>query len=400
MADYLSAAEAANRLGVSRQTLYAYVSRGLLRAHETSDPRQRRYALDSVTRLAEARRRGRRPKEVAKATLDWGLPVLESAITLIQGGRLFYRGVDAAALAKDATVEDVAASLWRLPAATAFGPTPPATPKVMAALAHHYENTPRDEALLPLFAAATSDDGTALWQHDPRRLAEGCGALVRILLSRVADVAPDAAPLHRQLAKAWRLDRKGADLVRMALVLCADHELNASSFTARCVASTGASLRAAVIGGLAALSGGRHGGMTARIETFWRSLDDGNVAVQLRRRLAADEALPGFGHPLYPDGDTRAAVLLAHILPGYPRARALVTAANQLTGQAPNIDFALVALRRFLKLPEGGAFGLFALGRSVGWIAHAIEQRETGQLIRPRAVYTGPIPDGMAHDAV
>ncbi|MGA3005104.1 MAG: citrate synthase family protein [Acetobacteraceae bacterium] len=396
MADYLSAAEAATRLGVSRQTLYAYVSRGLLRAHETSDPRQRRYASEAVARLADERRRGRRPKEVAKATLDWGLPVLESAITLIQDGHLLYRGVDAVALARAATVEDVAALLWQLPAATAFGPTPPETPTVIPALADHLKAVPREEALLPLFAAATSDDGTAFWQRDPRRIAEGCGALVRTLLACVAGVPPNAAPLHGQLAKAWQLDSKGADLIRRALVLCADHELNASSFTARCVASTGASLRAAVIGGLAALSGGRHGGMTARIETFWRGLDEANLAVDLRRRLAADEALAGFGHPLYPAGDTRATVLLEPILPHFPLARELVTAAEHLTGHAPNIDFALVTLRRFLKLPEGSAFGLFALGRSVGWIAHAIEQRATGQLIRPRAVYTGPLPDRSA----
>jgi len=390
--DYLSANEAATRLGVSRQTLYAYVSRGLLRAHDTEDPRQRRYSSDAVARLADQRRRGRRPKEVAKATLDWGLPVMESAITLIQGGQLSYRGTDAVALAETASVEDVAASLWRLPAAAAFGAAAPAMPEIMTALTRHYKGAPRDEALLPLFATATSDDGSALWQHDPRRLAEGCGALVRIMLSCVADAPPSAAPLHRQLAKAWRLDGKSADLLRMALVLCADHELNASSFTARCVASTGASLRAAVIGGLAALSGGRHGGMTARIETFWAGLDNGTVLPQMRRRLAAGEALPGFDHPLYPDGDPRATLLLAHLLPHFPRARQLVTAAVQLTGHAPNIDFSLVVLRRFLKLPEGAAFGVFALGRSVGWIAHALEQRETGQLIRPRAIYTGPIP--------
>jgi citrate synthase len=396
VADYLSAAEAARRLGVSRQTLYAYVSRGLLRAHESSDPRQRRYASEAVARLAEERRRGRRPKEVAKATLDWGLPVLESAITLIVGGRLFYRGSDAVELAKTASVEDVAALLWRLPAATAFGGTPPVLPKTMPALAHHYRDTLPDEALLPLFAAATGDDGSAPWRHDPDRLAPGCGDLVRVLSACVAGEPPGTAPLHRQLAKVWRLDAKGADLVRMALVLCADHELNASSFTARCVASTGASLRAAVIGGLAALSGGRHGGMTSRIETFWHGLDDGDLVVQLRRRLSADEALPGFGHPLYPNGDVRATVLLSHILPRFPRARALVRAVDQLTGRPPNIDLALVTLRRFLKLPDGGAFGLFALGRSVGWIAHALEQRETGQLIRPRAVYTGPIPDAAA----
>ncbi len=385
--DFLSSAEAARRLGVSRQTLYSYVSRGLLRAHETSDPRQRRYASDAVARLADQRRRGRRPKEVAKATLDWGLPVLESAITLVHGGRLYYRGVDVVTLAKDAALEDVAALLWQLPAA--FGSPLPELPKHECAA----KGTLPEDALLPLFATATSDDGTAFWQRDPSRIAEGCAALVLTLAACVAGVPPRAAPLHRQLAKAWRLDARGADLIRMALVLCADHELNASSFTARCVASTGASLRAAVIGGLAALSGGRHGGMTSRIETFWRGLDEANLAVELRRRLAADQALAGFGHPLYPAGDTRATILLEAILPHFPQARVLVTAAQQLTGHAPNIDFALVTLRRFLGLPEGSAFGMFALGRSVGWIAHAIEQRETGQLIRPRAVYTGPLPD-------
>jgi citrate synthase len=387
--EYLSAQEAAKTLGVSRQTLYSYVSRGLLRAHDTSDPRQRRYAADAVARLAEDRRRGRRPKEVAKATLDWGMPVLESAITLIQGGRLFYRGIDAMELAKTASLEEVAGLLWRVPAAVAFGPHALAVPTTNGAPAGDLADAARDEALLSLFAAATTDDATAIWQTDPRRLAEGRGALVRAMLSCVTGAPPGPHPLHEQLAAIWKLDAAGADLVRMALVLYADHELNASSFTARCVASTGASLRAAVIGGLAALSGARHGGAIARIETFWRSLEPGGVLGQLRRRLTAGEAVPGFGHPLYPDGDPRAAAMLERVLPHDLDARSVVEAVEKLTGRRPNVDFAMVAVRRHLLLPEGSAFGLFALGRSVGWIAHAIEQRESGQLIRPRAVYTG-----------
>ena len=386
MTEYLSAQEAANSLGVSRQTLYSYVSRGLLRAHDTTDPRQRRYAADAVARLAEDRRRGRRPKEVAKATLDWGMPVLESAITLIQGGRLFYRGIDAMELARTASLEEVAALLWRVPSAVAFGPE--ANGVVWADAA-------RDEALLSLFAAATTDDATAIWQTDPRRLAEGRGALVRAMLSCVTGAPAGALPVHEQLAAVWKLDAAGADLVRMALVLYADHELNASSFTARCVASTGASLRAAVIGGLAALSGARHGGAIARIETFWRSLEPGGVLGQLRRRLTAGEEVPGFGHPLYPDGDPRAAAMLERVLPHDLDARSVVEAVEELTGLRPNVDFGMVAVRRHLLLPEGSAFGLFALGRSVGWIAHAIEQRESGQLIRPRAVYTGVMGAGI-----
>ena len=393
MPDYLSAADAAKRLGVSRQTLYAYVSRGLLRAHETDDPRQRRYQAEVVERLAAERSRGRRPKEAAKATLDWGLPVLESAITLIQDGHLYYRGEDAVILAREARVETVASRLWRLPESAAFGPAPPRLQPIMPALIQHYADVPREEALLPLFAAASSGDATAPWQRDPRRLAEGCGTLVRLFVPFVTGGPPDSAPLHEQMAVAWGLDTAGADLVRMALVLCADHELNASSFTARCVASTGASLRAAVLAGLAALTGARHGGMTGRIETFWNGLAAGDPAAQLRHRLATGEELPGFGHPLYPDGDARATAILTAILPFFPQAQSLTAAAEELTGRRPNIDFALVALRRFLNLPQGSAFGLFALGRSIGWIAHALEQRETGQLIRPRAVYVGPVPE-------
>ena len=383
MPNDLTAREAAARLGVSRQTLYAYVSRGLLRAMESDDPRQSRYDAAAIDRLASQRRRGRRPKEVAKATLDWGLPVLESAITLIQDGHLYYRGHDALALARTASLEETAALLWRLPAIAAFGPAAPALEPGSGT---------GDETLLARFAAATIDDPTAFWQSDPARVAEGCGALVRALMACLTGTPPSAAPAHRQLADIWGLDEAGANLVRMALVLCADHELNASGFTARCIASTGASLRAAVIGGLAALSGGLHGGMTARIEGLWRGLEPGQIPFQLRRHLAAGGSLPGFGHPLYPAGDARAAALLAPILPQFPEARTFIAAAAGLTGSAPNIDFALVALRRHLGLPEGSAFGLFALGRCAGWIAHALEQRETGQLIRPRAVYTGVPP--------
>lgn len=150
--------------------------------------------------------------------------------------------------------------------------------------------------------------------------------------------------------------------------------------------------RAAVIGGLAAPTGGRHGGMTARVESFWNGVDQGDAVAILRRRLAAGEVLPGFGHPLYPEGDPRAKALLGRVLPQFAEARALVEGVEALTGRRPTLDFALVALRRHLRLPQGSAFGLFALGRALGWIAHALEQRSQAQLIRPRAVYSGPAP--------
>ena len=105
-------------------------------------------------------------------------------------------------------------------------------------------------------------------------------------------------------------------------------------------------------------------------------------------RLAEDRGLPGFGHPLYPQGDPRAAALLARFAPT-PILGALSEAVGTFTGQAPNIDFALVCLAETLKLPTDAPFALFATARCAGWIAHAIEQVQGGGIIRPRARYTG-----------
>jgi citrate synthase len=384
MAKLLTANEAAKRLGVSRQTLYAYVSRGLIRAYDADNPRERRYLAEAIERLAAERRRGRRPKEVAKAALHWGAPVIESAIATIEGGRLVYRGKDAVALAATASLEETAALLWQAPAALAFPDRAPAF--ATAAM----ERSAHD--LLARFAAATDDEATAIWRPTEALIA-GCGALLRMMAALVVDLPePSAAAIHVQVAEAFALDARGAELIRAALVLCADHELNASSFAARVVASTGASMRAAVIAGLAALTGPRHGAATARLEAWFDAVGGGDPDVVLRERLAAGEDAPGFGHPLYPNGDPRAAAILALLPDAAGAALAIAKAQERLTGRLPMLDFALVALRRALGLPRGAAFGLFALGRTVGWIAHALEQRERQSVIRPRAAYVGPRP--------
>jgi citrate synthase len=183
------------------------------------------------------------------------------------------------------------------------------------------------------------------------------------------------------------------------LVLCADHELNVSSFTARCVASSGASPYGAVIAGLAALEGPRHGGSSARAEAMLAELGrQRRLRAALAARLRRGDRVEGFGHPLYPDGDPRAAAILGWLraaLPGSVEVafvRAVAAAATAATGEAPNLDFALAATARVLKLPAGAPLMLFAIGRAIGWIGHALEQYATGQLIRPRAKYVGVVP--------
>src|SRR5271168_5200893 len=110
--EWINSAEAARRLGVSAATLYAYVSRGLLRSEATDGQRERRYRADDVVRLKRRRDVGRKAESIANHALDFGTPVLESALTLIEDGRLYYRGLDAAQLARTAALEDVAGLLW------------------------------------------------------------------------------------------------------------------------------------------------------------------------------------------------------------------------------------------------------------------------------------------------
>lgn len=389
---YLDAAAAAHSLGVSRATLYAYVSRGLVHTLPAQDdPRRRLYSALDIARLQQRKSVGRRPRAVAETTLDWGLPVLASSLTLIENGRLFYRGQDATLLADRATLEDIARLLWGCGAVDPFGQRSLAQPWDTAVLrqAATLPFTERCQMLLPLVA-----EGRAIaWKRKVDRLWLGAATLVAAVAAAAAGTPPGTHPIHVQLAAAWGLDAAGADLIRRALVLVADHELNVSAFAVRVVASTGASLSACLTAGLAGLSGPRHGGTTSLIEVLFDEIAaEVDVAGVIEHRLRRGDGIPGFDHPLYPDGDPRAAALLRHLAPD-PDRSALLQAMAETTGCAPNIDFALVSLRRALGLPPGSALALFAIGRSVGWIAHALEQHGDDKLIRPRARYDGPQPD-------
>ncbi|HMJ82425.1 MAG TPA: citrate synthase, partial [Vicinamibacterales bacterium] len=181
-------------------------------------------------------------------------------------------------------------------------------------------------------------------------------------------------------------------------VLCADHELNVSAFTARCAASAGASPYDVVSAAMATLRGYKHGGAGERVLTMLAAADTlRHARTQVAARLRRGESLPGFGHPLYPAGDPRAVLLLRLAESGGNDEASRVTrnlrkAGSELLHDLPNLDFGLAAITRAFRLPEQAPVLLFALGRTIGWIAHAIEQYTSGDLIRPRARYTGPMP--------
>ena len=411
MKRYLSAAEAADLLGVSKATLYAYVSRGLIRSESLGgQSRARRYLSEDVHKLRERKEYRQNPAQVAQDALHWGTPLLDSSLTLITDETLYYRGHDASALARTSTIEQVAALLWTgdlREQATLFPPQNSPSPVVDRL----------DSSLTPMqrmtIALALADD-LAAYDLRPQSVAR-TGARI---LSRIAAAATLQPLLEGGIAahlrRAWKPDDPPIEhLLDAALILCADHELNVSSFTARVVASADATPYAVVIAGLAALQGVKHGGNTERVEAFFREISTpsrdthdvtNRITTITAERLRRGELIPGFGHSLYPHGDPRAKVLLALLEEAYPNApevEFVLTLAQRVAAMIehyPNVDFALAALAHAAHLPQGSPLTLFALGRAVGWIGHAIEQYAANSMIRPRAAYVGEMPESSNRD--
>ena len=368
---------------MSRQTLYAYVSRGRIGVTAApDDPRRSLYDAADVRRLAERNRSGRSRRAVAASTISWGEPILVSAITRIQGGRLEYRGKDAIALSGDCDTRSGGRAamaggrrcrgrghIGGWPRARAAAGVAERCIAAMADLAMAGRWTGRVENVLP--------DAVRILD----RMAWAAAGLPGVT------VQPSALPLHDRLASAWGVGPKGADLIRRALVLTADHELNASTYATRVVASTRAPLGACVLAGLTALIGPLHGGMTNEVRHLL-AIPSSPPIPQVPSR-SGWRAANGFLRSAIRSTRTAIRVPL-RCCPAFSpsaRARHLIEAMQSMTGILPNIDFALLMLEERLRLPTGAAFAVFAVGRTVGWIAHALEQWRDGTLIRPRAVY-------------
>ena len=403
----LTAAEAAAQLGIRLPTLYAYVSRKLIRS-EAAGGRRRdcRYNREDIEQLRLRQEQRRHPEAAGAQALSWGVPILESSLSRIADGRLYYRGLEAVELAESRSFEEVAWWLWTGQAEGNHSPLSPIGTGLKEyepwlkrlAMATPVE---RMQAILPLAAARD----VAAFDLRPGAVAQ-TGARLLSLQAAAATYPfpPSGGRLAESLKRGWAArtatqSERATHLIDAGLILSADHELNTSAFTARCVASVRATPYQVVIAALAALHGLRHGGQLGRVEALF---DEAGTAAHARAAMAAwlkrGEGLPGFGHPLYPDGDPRARALLGLLGQALPRARdlalanALVETTRELVGEHPTIDFALVAVARALKLPKGAPLALFAIGRTAGWIAHAIEQYQAEPMIRPRARYVGQMP--------
>jgi citrate synthase len=398
---YLSGREAAAELGVKLPTLYAYVSRGLIRSEPAG--RNRRYRAEDVRRLKERKEQRRDPSRLTENALHWGMPVMESAITLIADGKLYYRGRDAVALSKSHSLEQVAEFIWTGRLAEGEPVIFASTSGALASPSQIAHEISRDLAPVEAFGIALrlgAAEDPAAYDLRPTAVARTGARILRLLAATAVGGRSAGTGFARTLQQSWVPDEpQAATLLDAALVLCADHELNVSSFTARCVASAGATPYAATIAGLCALSGVKHGGNTERVEAFLREVDAADhVRDVMVARLRRGEPIPGFEHPLYPEGDPRGKALLEATATTYPEASAVelastvVEEASDLIDEHPTVDFGLVILSLALGLPANGALALFALSRTVGWIGHAIEQYQSDRMIRPRARYTGEHP--------
>ena len=389
---YLSAGQAAAELSVTPATLYAYVSRGLIRSESGENPRSRRYRAEDVRGLKSRRA----PMADGQGLKAADLPILDSAISTITEAGSIYRGVYAVSLSQSATFEQAATLLWDSKASDPFAKAnlPVISPAMRKILEATLNVVPTDRTIAVLALAAAAD---------PRAynsVAEGRAAIgariLRLVISAMIGAEPSADPLHRQIARAWApQSRQAEDLIRRTLVLLADHELNASTFTVRCAVSTGISLYDAVIAGLVALKGPRHGGAGPLASKLVDTLLEGDIAAIVRERVALGERFAGFGHLIYRKGDPRGISLLEELTKAGADKRLTIEVPERIaeaTGAFVNIDYALAVMCKTLQLPRGSETAIFAMARTAGWIAHAIEQLESQVLIRPRARYVGPAP--------
>ena len=390
MARMLESEDAARRLGIKLPTLYAYVSRGLLVSHPSNDRRRRLFDIDDVEQLAR-RARGARRVESRLASVTTG-------ITQLRDDGASYRGHSVAALASRATFEEVADLLWRArPEPKDWIPTRLPRPPQLATT----------DLLKWVTVLCGSKDRL---RADLRE--EVVVRSAKRLITTMVDTLPSASPESTsptERSTAGRLARHlvssnvpvafRRELVRtvdIALILLADHELATSTVAVRVAASTRADLYDAVLAGLGTMAGPLHGGASQLAYALLVDAERNGIERALNECLRWRRVLPGFGHPVYKDGDPRVIPLLDcfdRLARSNQRelVRALIALARDHDVPAPNVDLALAAVTWATGMPTDAGRTIFTIARVAGWTAHYLEELGERPLrFRARAVYATP----------
>lgn len=397
--ELLTVAQAARRLGVKPSTLYAYVSRGVLRSTRAPDGRRSLFDAGDIERLA---RRGRPRRSSRSAALDI---VIETSITEIDHRGIRFRGHALDDLATTKSFEEVAMLLWT----GTLGPTdpwpapePPASPTGTGRVLDRY--------LASVVAAASLDpdrrdrDPAALPKVGPRIASAMVDSLPVLGDGRTPRLhLPDRAPMRASLAgRLWtrlsptRPPSGAVATVNTALVLLADHELAASTLAVRVAACTRADPYATVVAGLAAVTGPLHGSASRHARRLLRQAEATSADAAVLDALERTGTVPGFGHFLYPQGDPRGKVLLREARRAWPGSKrwlqvdAAIAAVHRRAGLEPNVDLALAALGHVAGMDDEAGERIFAIARTAGWLAHAFEEYGEAPLrFRPRAQFRG-----------
>ena len=415
----LTTDEVARRLGVKPATVYAYVSRGLLHSERNAEGKGSLFAEADVE--AFAARRGR-------PVPDSAVPVIRTGVMLIRDGRLSYRGHDARVLARTSSYESVATLLWtgklrhvplepsaqlRDLARAVTAPLPAAARltdrlRVICAAAAAADPLRFDTAPAAVLATGRTMLATMVAALPIRERAELVPATetADTGVAPAADGGPSGEGRFPFAGMLWRRLTASSPTpaavraLNAALVLLADHDLAASTLAARVAASTRAHPYAVVGAGLAALDGPLHGAAGGLAYAMLaEAVRSGDPIAAVSDRLRAGGPVPGFGHLLYPDGDPRAIELLALLprLPGATNARATIDAVAAAVARSsrisPNVDFAIAAFALLTGMAADAGEAIFAIARTAGWIAHALEEYgDRPSRFRPSGRYAGRIP--------
>ena len=398
----LSTKETAELLGVKPETVYAYVSRGQLGSRREPGGRGSTFDAKEVEALARRNRR-----ESSGSSGSGGELSVRTRITLIEKDRYFFRGVDATELAARHSYEEIAEWLWTgkmRPGITFTAPRASVAVARRAVDALPEHTGPTDRLRVAAIAAATAD---------PLRfdLSEDAvlGTARTLIPTLVAALPPvrrthrDEGPLAHRL---WaRLSGQEADETSLraldtALGLLVDHDLAASTLAVRVAASARAHAYAAVSSGLGVLEGPLHGAASGLAHRMLLDvLDQGSAAPVVADELRAGRRIPGLGHRLYPGEDPRARALFALLKdvpgagPALAAARDIVATTARHTPLHANVDLALAVLTVSSGMPSTAGETIFAVARTAGWIAHALEEYGERPLrMRPSGHYVGEKP--------